>query len=267
MNILIIGKPIKQLTDVIRSSELLGKLYTATDEPINELPNIEYYSLDNLVQKTKALQVDVAINLDKDLINKFLVEVFSANRLNIISVNQKWLNLETSRFAAKKLMEYYSVNTAPLIKAPKDFPVVLNTDIDNKSEIVNTFDELVSKMEKYDGKRPYIEEYLDGETFDMLCMWDGKNIYYFNSPKTMTEVQEDRLYLIRTKLNFMFSDEKADFSGIFNIKLIWAKNDWYVRDFEMGIPDSANLGEILTESGRDFLYILNSAIYQKLNEM
>ena len=102
MNILIIGKPIKQLTDVIRSSELLGKLYTATDEPINELPNIEYYSLDNLVQKTKALQVDVAINLDKDLINKFLVEVFSANRLNIISVNQKWLNLETSRFAAKK---------------------------------------------------------------------------------------------------------------------------------------------------------------------
>ena len=61
----------------------------------------------------------------------------------------------------------------------------------------------------------------------------------------------------------MLSDEDADFSGFFTTHLIWAKNDWYVKSFTMGINEKS----VLNESKTDFLYILNSVIYQKLNEL
>ena len=61
----------------------------------------------------------------------------------------------------------------------------------------------------------------------------------------------------------MFSDEKADFIGFFTTKLIWAKNDWHVLEFIMHINEKSDFNLIKS----DFLYLLNSAIYQKLNEI
>ena len=95
----------------------------------------------------------------------------------------------------------------------------------------------------------------------MLSVWDGKNLLSFPM-KNLTEVQTDRLDVYNTKLNFMLSDEKADFMGFFITRLLWAKNDWYVLEYIMHIGEKSDLNTIKP----DFLYLLNSAIYQKLNE-
>ena len=263
MNILIIGKLYDNLISAIQESKLPKKIYTATEDPIDELPNVKYYSIENLVQKARALQIDIAVNTDKSLIEKDIVEIFKDNRINLISVNKKWLNLETSRLASKKLMNYYSVNNPALIKAPSEFPVVLKTNSDKSTELAYSMEELVNKMQSLEGEKKYIEEFLEGENFDLLCLWDKKNLLFFNTPNPTNEVKDDRLYLLKTKLSFMFSDEKADFCGFFTIRLIWVKNDWYVKDFNMGFDENS----VFNQTNKDFLYILNSAIYQKLNEV
>ena len=107
------------------------------------------------------------------------------------------------------------------------------------------------------------EEFLDGEIYYLLSLWDGKNTAHFQNEKELSEVQQDRLDLYKTKLNFMLSDEKADFTGFFTTKLIWAKNDWHVLDYIMHVNENSPLDSI----NKDFIYILNSAIYQKLNEI
>ena len=262
MNVLVIGTPSDSLISAIKNSKLLGKIYTAAPEAIDGITNIEYFSLENLAQKAKTLQIDIAINTDKSFIEQNIVEIFKENLVNLISVNQKWLNLETSRLAAKKLMDFYSINNPKIIKAPMNFPVVMKTDSGDFTEIKNSFEELLETGEAFRGDKKFVEEYLEGDVFNLLCIWDRKSLYCLNSPNPTTEVKDDRLYLLKTKLSFMLSDEKADFMGLFSAKLIWARNDWYVTGFEMGIDEKSPLNDI----NKDFLYVLNSAIYQKLNE-
>ena len=67
----------------------------------------------------------------------------------------------------------------------------------------------------------------------------------------------------KTKLNFMLADEKADFVGFFTTKLLWAKNDWFVLDYIMHANELISC-ELIKN---DFLYLLNAALYQKLNEL
>ena len=263
MNVLVIGNPKDSLISVIQASQMLDKLFTASSEEIEGIKNIQYYSLENLAQKAKTLQIDVAINTDKSLIEQNIVEIFRENRVNLISVNKKWLNLETSRLAAKKLMDFYSINNPKTIKAPMNFPVVLKTDSGDFSEVKNSMEELLQSAETMKDSKKFIEEYLEGEEFELLSLWDGKSLYCLNSPENTNEVKDDRLYLLKTKLSFMFSDEKADFTGLFTVRLVWAKNDWYVKDFSVDI----NKESLFNDINKDFLYILNSAIYQKLNEI
>ena len=68
MNILIIGKPYENLISAIKNSGLSNKIYTAQNEPFGDLPNIIYGNIDELISKAKALETDIAINLEKNLI-------------------------------------------------------------------------------------------------------------------------------------------------------------------------------------------------------
>jgi phosphoribosylamine-glycine ligase len=61
----------------------------------------------------------------------------------------------------------------------------------------------------------------------------------------------------------MLSDEKADFVGFFVSNLIWAKNDWYVLSFQMRLNEDSDLSVFK----KDLVYLFNSAIYCKLNEI
>lgn len=262
MNVLIIGKFPENLLDAICESKLLDKLYTALEEPLENFPNIEFSNIEELVQKASVLKIDIAITTEPDLIEVGIADIFKKNRINMIAVNQKWFNLESSRLAAKQLLNYYSFNTPKILKAPISFPVIIKTDRPKCTYIAKTMQDLVNKMEELEGERTFLEEYLDGKIYEFLSLWDGKNL--FSNPfDELTEVQADRLKLYKTKLNFMLSDENADFTGFFTSRLIWAKNDWYVLEYKMRLDEKS----VLTSVKTDFLYLLNSAIYQKLHEL
>ncbi len=261
MNILIIGKPSNNLIALIKCSKYADKIYTASNVDKTDFPNIEYRNFDELINKAEALKIDIAININKTNISMGIAEIFAKSKINLISVNKKWLNLETSRQSAKQLLNYYKINNPKIIQVPLSFPICMITDSPNKDYKITAMAELVKKMEEHEGQKFYFEEFVDGITTELFIIWDKKNIKYFCKEECMTEVQLDRLDLLKTKLNFMFSDEKADFIGIFGIKLIWWKNDWYVISFDMGAEIPADCLK-----GTDFLYVLNAAIYQKLGE-
>lgn len=256
MNLLIIGKLQKNL---FQDSKLLDKLYTATIEPLEDIPNIEFESFEDLAFKAKSLKIDIAITTDKDLIQAGIADVLKKQLVNIVAVNKKWFNLETSRLVAKQLASYYSINVPEVLKAPLSFPVIIKTDKPKGNFIANSMQDLVNKMETLQGEKTFLEEYLDGEVYNLTSLWDGKNLLSFPI-ENLTEVQQDRLELYKTKLNFMLSDENADFTGFFTSKLLWAKNDWYLLEYKMRLDKNAQIKG-------DLLYILNSALYQKLNEI
>lgn len=264
MNILILGTDTveQKLINLCLKSHLLDHLYTASNEPLDNIPNVEYSDYDDLCKKAKLLQADVVLVANKKYIEEGIVEIFKKNMLNIISVNQKWFNLESSRLIAKQLMNHYSINNPNVILAPLSFPVVIKTDTPDTTKIAYSMQELVSIRSKLSGE-VFLEEILEGEVIYLLSLWDGKNITHFNPTFSPTEVQQDRLDLYKTKLSFMLSDEKANFIGFFTTKLIWAKNDWHVLEYIMHLNEKSDLDSIKS----DFLYLLNSAIYQKLNEI
>ena len=265
MNILILGTGAveQKLIEISCKSKLLDHIYTASTTSLENIPNIEYISYEDLVFKIKALHIDLVLLANKVFIQDGLVEFLKKNLINVASVNQKWLNLETSRLVAKQLMNHYSINNPEIIKAPMYFPIVIKTNEPNKTKIVYSMKELIETKENLADSTTFLEEYYQGEIFNLLSLWDGKNILCFDKDFSFSEVQRDRLELYKTKLNFMLSDEKADFIGFFVSRLIWSKNDWHVLEFSMHINENIDLNLI----DKDFLYILNSAIYQKLNEI
>lgn len=264
MNVLIVGTTEVEfaLIELCLKSKFLDRLYIASKEQFKDLPNIEFETIDELIYKAKALQIDLVLTSDLTLIEQGLADISKKNMLNTFVVNPKWLNLETKRLIAKKLMEHYSINTPSVLKVPLSFPVILKTNSPLSTQIAYSMKELVEKREQLYGEDVFLEEYLEGQIFEQLSIWDGANLLSFPI-ENLTEVQQDRLDLYNTKLNFMLSDEKADFVSFFISRLIWAKNDWYVLEYKMHLSKKSDLLSIKS----DLLYILNSAIYQKLNEI
>lgn len=264
MNILVIGSNIieQKLINLCKKSKYLDQIYTASNNPIEGIPNIEYSDYEELSRKIKAIQIDIVLIAEKKLIQNGMVEFLKNKKINVISVNKKWFNLENSRFIAKQLMNYYSINNPQIIKVPNTFPIVIKTNAPFSTKIANSMEELIKAREDMADKQVFLEEYLYGEIYYLLSLWDGKSLAHFNPKINFTEVQEDRLDLYKTKLNIMYSDEKPDFIGFFISKLIWAKNDWHVLEYIMHLDDIFDLNVI----EQDFLYLLNSTIYQKLNE-
>lgn len=265
MNILILGTgSIEQnLIKLCLKSKLLDRIYTASSEPLEDIPNIEYNNAEELIKKAKALQIDIILVANKQLIRDGLIDILKKNMLNVVSVNKKWFNLESSRIIAKQLMNHYSINNPTVIKAPVSFPVIIKTDMPKLTKVAHTMHELVEIMEDLKGENTFLEEYLNGDVFYLHSLWDGKNLLNFPMQTNLTEVQEDRLDLYKAKLGIMLSEENADFIGFFTTKFIWAKNDWYVLEYIMHLNKTPDFNFIKP----DILYILNSAIYQKLNEI
>ena len=263
MNVIIIGNCSEEFVNLIKKSKLLDKLYIINNDFNKNLPSVKYRTLEELAQKLKLLQADVVIVTDKEFILTGGVEYLKANFINTISPNQKWFNLEKSRLIAKQLLTHYSISVPKTILAPKKFPLLIKSDSHLFCEIVNSMDELVEKMQTNRGEKSFLEEFLDGKKYFLLTLWDGKSAYYYINVDDLNEVQRERLSFLQTKFNFLLSDEKADFIGFFNIKLIWAQNDWQVLDFEMCFNDSL----VVNYVKEDFLYLIHLVIYQKIDDI
>ena len=106
MNILVIGTDTveQQLIELCKSSKLLNKIYTASENPLNGVPNVEYKDLQELVRKAKALQADIVLMCDSSLITSGMVEFLKSNLLNVLCVNKKWVTplLPIAHFTIKQ---------------------------------------------------------------------------------------------------------------------------------------------------------------------
>lgn len=260
MNILVIGNPQKNLIKLITTSKFYTKLFIASNDcNIEDFPILKYNSFQDLIKKAEAVQIDIAINLNTQFAAEGIAEYFKKSRINLISINKKWINLELNPKAAKQLLEHYSINAPQVIKVPLSFPILVCTaDYDKKANSITELTEIINNI---DDESFYFEEYLGEEIINLYALWDGDCMFFLNELPNTNEVKEERLNLLKTKLNFMFSDEKADFSGFITIRLIWAKNDWYIKKFCFNTYDTIPSLKI------DFLFLLNSTIYRKLKEL
>lgn len=263
MNILIIGNCSKDFIFFIKKSRLLNKIYLAQNLFEDNLPKIEFSSFEELAQKIRSLQIDITIITDKNYIKDGMVDYLKSKFINVISPNKKWFNLENSRLAAKQLLKHYHIATPEILLAPKSFPIVIKTDSPTCNKIIKSMQELINTMAEISGEKNFLEEYQEGEHYSLLTLWDGKSVAYFIEQSSLTEVQKERLDFLKAKLNILFSEESPDFLGFFTIKLIWTKNDWQILDFDM-YTDT----ELIAQNvNMDFLYLLNTVIYQKINEL
>jgi len=210
MNILIIGTgEIEQLIiDLCLASKHLKHIYTASKKALENIPNIEYDDFEHLYEKMKSLQIDLAIVANKSLIEIGIVDFLRKKHMNIIGVTKKWFNLETSRLVAKQLISHYTITNPQIIKAPMEFPIIIKTDKPYSTLVATSLDDLVEKREILNNKKIYLEEFLNGEIRYLTTLWDGKNSWH-NSLDSINEVQQERLNLYKTKLNFLLSDEKC----------------------------------------------------------
>jgi len=261
LNILIIGSCSEEFCSLIKNSKYSNKIYTACKTPLDNVANIEYQTIEELCQKAKVLKIDIAILMDKNHVKYGINEIFKKHRINLISANQKWFHLETSRIIAKQLVNYYLISTPRILKTPLSFPIIIKTDCPKQNIIANSMEELISAKEGLKSEKTFLEEYYEGKVIEILSLWDEKTLLLF-IPEGLSEVQVDRLDLYKNRLNKLLFDEKADFIGFFTSKLIWHKNDWHFLEFKMGLNEEL----VLNTVKKDIVYLINSAIYQKLHE-
>ena len=121
-------------------------------------------------------------------------------------------------------------------------------------EIIDIRQEIFNKSSEI-GKTIYIEEYIEGEEYNLNSLYDGNNLITFPPQNIDLNIIAD----YNKKLERMLKSEKVDFVGFINSKVIIAEDKVYNIGFrfEFAKPNT----------DVDFLYLLNLAIYQKLDEI
>lgn len=138
-------------------------------------------------------------------------------------------------------------------------------------------------------KTVLVEEFLQGQELSLMSLWDGKVLLNFaplrdfkklnkspSAPNTggmgafcpvdLTPVQRKKLEEYQTQLQNALIEEKADFIGFIYSGLIWAKDDWYVLEYNVRLGDPETQA-LLTHLKTDFLSILNSAAHRELDKV
>lgn len=134
-----------------------------------------------------------------------------------------------------------------------------------------------------------IEEFLDGEELSLMCLFDGNTLLNFapcrdfkkldnsvDSPNTggmgaycpveLNDIQQNKLKEFKIQLQSALIKEKADFCGIIYAGLIWAKNDFYVLEFNVRFGDPETQA-LLMNLENDLLAIFKMGIEKKLDKI
>ena len=184
---------------------------------------------------------------------------FKQNYINCIACNAKWAELNLHNSFARSLLEKHNINIPAKIVLPVEYPVVVKADgitkkANSMQEIVDIKQEIFDKSAEI-GKTTYLEEFVDGNSYNAVSLYDGNNLITF----PQKNISEPILTDYNKKLEKMLRIENADFVGFINSKIIIAENKIYNTGFSFEF--------IQPNTDADFLYLLNSAIYQKLDEI
>ena len=239
--------------ELIKKSKYLNKLYSTAR--IDGTVEVKFNTFKELAQKCKALKIDIVIVESEKWVLQGITDVLRTNLVNCLALTSYANNLVLSNNFARELLNKYNILTPQKLLYPSKFPVVLKSGeickIGNSMEEIINIRKEIAKQSEVIADSIYLEEYIDGENFNLISLFDGKNLLSFTNDKLIIEYSE--------KLKEMLISENIQFIGFLTSKLIIKDRMVYNTGF------SADLSDI--NLNIDFIYLLNSAIYQKLNEI
>lgn len=309
LNFLVLGSGAREHAIALKLSQssLLNKLYLAdANDGFCDLGEVvEYWDFEDLAQKSKSLNIDIAVVGPENPICEGIADALKKHGINCIGTNQKWSALESSKHFAKKFMQKHSIKTAKyqyiedfsdvIVKAP---PYVLKADglckgkgvsiVDDLGEAEKTVHAYLSGKFGDGSKSLLIEEFLEGEEFSLMSLWDGENLLSFlpardfkkinNSPSapntggmgafcptSLSNEQAVKLKEYENKLKIALLAENADFTGFVYSGLIWSKEDFYVLEYNVRLGDPETQA-ILTHLESDLGEVFKNAIDKKLDQ-
>ncbi len=218
MNVLIVGSGAREhaLAWKIKQSKLLTKLYLY-------LPNDGFKNLgevivaddyDELVAKSKALNITMVVVGPEDHLAEGIADKFIEKGIAVIGPNQKWAQLESSKSFAKEFMLKHDIPTAGYKKIKYDenieneidkinSKIVIKIDalaqgkgvavLEDKQEILEFIDKMYKKNYlKKDGSI-VLEEFLEGYELSLISLWDGKSLLNFPIAKDYKKLLDGNL--------------------------------------------------------------------------
>lgn len=241
-----------------------------------------------------------------DIFQKYNIPCIGVNKYFSQLESSKLFGKEFMQKHGIKTAKYKVINSYSPIHSFTYFPVVIKADglckgkgvviADNQEGALKIIEEFQGGKFGENSKTVLAEEFLQGEELSLMSLWDGENLLHFapardfkklsgakDAPNTggmgaycpvkLTRIQEKKLGNYKQQLkkallyeNTDFVGEKANFVGFIYSGLIWAKNDWYVLEYNVRLGDPETQA-ILTHLKTDFLEVLQSALEQKLDEV
>lgn len=209
---------------------------------------------------------------------------------------KKFMETHVIKTAKYSVIASKAKQSKPIIT---NFPVVIKADglCEGKGVVIaynqaiteKTINEYLEGKFNENSKTILIEEFLQGQELSLMSLWDGKTLMNFaplrdfkklnkspSAPNTggmgafcpvdLTAIQQKKLIEYQKQLQNALIKENANFTGFIYSGLIWAKDDWYVLEYNVRLGDP-EAQALLTHLKTDFLSILNSALNQELDKI
>ena len=142
------------------------------------------------------------------------------------------------------------------MKYPSNYPLLLRGN--GFKFKANSLDEVLQVKDLINKTYPqeivdttFLEEFIEGEVFDVTSFFDGKTLTTFSKDSQILEYSN--------LLEKALKQEKFDFIGFFNSRLIKSEDKIYNLGFGLNYTQ--------TVFEKDFLFVVYCGIYQKLNEL
>ena len=255
LNILLIGNSEAKTTKMLLNSKYLNKLYT--NFPHENTIEITFNTFKELVNKCKGLKIDIVFVEEQKMILQGIADFLKTNFVNCIALNSYWTKLILSVDFARNMMQKYNIHIPEKFLYPKEFPLVVKAD--GFTKIAHSMDEVIKfKQEIFNyspviAKSMFLEKFINGEKYNLTSLFDGKNLITI----PVKGLPANSIYEYNNKLHTMFRSENADFIGYINSSVIFSNNQIYNIGFNFDFP----------KLNADIIFIFNSMIYQKLDEL
>ncbi len=239
--------------ELVLNSKYLNKLYStiATEKAIE----VKFNTFKELAHKCKTLKIDVVIVENQKWILQGIADVLKKNFVNCIALTSQANKLLLSYSYSRKLLDKYGITVPAKLLYPTTFPVVIKSDgsVDigySIEEIIQQRENIANQSEEL-ARTVFLEEFIEGEYVYLISLFDGKNLLSFTDNALVKEYSK--------KLEKLLVEEKFEFIGFINSKLIISSGKVYNIGFSLDFS--------MFNNNIDFIYLLNSAIYQKLDEI
>ena len=258
LNVLVVSENFSNSIESIKSSKFLNKLYVTFPIEKEGISSVNFNTFQELAQKCKSLQIDLVLVCERKWILQGIGDVMKKNHINCIAPTSFWTNLELSNTFARNLLQKYSINIPEKINLPVEFPVIVKADgitqkANSLQDVINIKQDIYNHSPEI-AQTVYIENFLDGKKELVVSLFDGKNLAIFDNKN----LPQDSVVEYSRKMKEMLIRENADFIGFINSEVILYNDKLYNVGF--------NFSFSYPNIEKDLLFVLQLALYQKLNE-